>query len=663
MKFFALLPFVTFILSALAVHSWRCRRAGGPASFRESLLITAVIVCAWAVLGTELLGSLSALSFWPVLMFWLTPIPAAITELSSRPKNFSFAQLFCFKFPAGQRFLCWLLVALCAIILLLAFVTALVSPQNNPDALAYHVPRIIFWMQQHSLANFPTSDPFQLFMPPLTEYLGLNLMILGNGSDWALNLIPFGCLVLLAVAAAETVEFFQRDLAAQLLGALLMLSIPTAFVFATAFKPELLLCLWLLILTLWLMRIAIVRRCSAQRLVLIAAAFGLLALTAGIGYICGLPLAVLCVVALFRCSRLRDIDSLALIAAFVLLINGPFFARNLQEFGSPLGPINSTDPHNQFVNAVFTPQGALTNLLRNTGPMFSGPIDQIDQTVDWVVGGIAHLFSLNLQDPHITFPGPVGSTSYDGAHYFPGNENRITWPFHMLLFLLIPVGLWLRRKEPLAKVYWWWLTLPLAILLVFSALLRWHPAEAHLLLPIPVLLVPLAALTVASFRPALLRAIIAVGAAIWLLPPILLFPRTLFGSQAVEFQSRIYELNGGNRLQAKSVEDLIGELSTLPQHPDGLLIGLYLPASLPFAYSLQAPLLDALHPRPRFTYFNADVEVPVLSELDPDVVISPEKVQWLRHQDTGTKYKLWQKVGLLYVYVPDTPRPSAPSNR
>ncbi|HMD54480.1 MAG TPA: hypothetical protein VKJ65_08030, partial [Phycisphaerae bacterium] len=361
------------------------------------------------------------------------------------------------------------------------------------------------------------------------------------------------------------------------------------------------------------------------------------------------------VVAFFRVFHWRAAGALALVALVVVLISAPFYLRNIHQFGSPLGPVNSPDPHNQFINAVITPKSILTNLLRNTGPMFAGPIDQVNQAVDWIISGIASKCSLNLQDPRLTFSGPIGSTSYDGAHYFPGNENRITWPFQMFLLLITPIGLWLMRKEPLNAARWWWLALPAGILLIFSALLRWHPAEAHLLLAIPVLLAPLAALAVAAFRPAFLRGILAVGAAAWLLPPLLLFPRPLLGPQGVEFHSRVYELNTANHLQTQSMDELADKLSGFPPRPGGLLIGLYLPGSLPFAYSIQAPLLDALHPVPRFTYFNATVQVPGRPEPDPDLIIAPEKFSTLEHFSTGTKFKLSQTAGLLYLYVPLAP--------
>ncbi|HXE41478.1 MAG TPA: hypothetical protein VN516_00535, partial [Candidatus Baltobacteraceae bacterium] len=65
----AMIPFLDCILVAIVVFI-RFRL-----TIRESFLVSATLATAWLVLGTELLSLFHALNFWPVLLWWLAPLP------------------------------------------------------------------------------------------------------------------------------------------------------------------------------------------------------------------------------------------------------------------------------------------------------------------------------------------------------------------------------------------------------------------------------------------------------------------------------------------------------------------------------------------------------------------------------------------------------------
>ena len=699
-----LVPLAAYLLTGVGVRSWRRHGEGEPWGWREAWLIAAVLLAVWVAAGTEILSAFGALRFWPVLLWWGVPIVAWTGFLAERGRRLQ-------QGPRGDSssrrrgrldtvseghrsqlsWRGWLYVAMAGLILAYAGLSAFFSPPNNADSLLYHMPRIVFWMQQHSLADFPTNDLSQLIMPPFTEFVGLQLMILAHGRDGAVNFVDFTTLVLLALAVSSLAEDFGADADSQAFAGLMVVAMPAAFCQSSTLVPEIVEALWTVLAAGWLWRVAVTRRCGPGRILLIAAATGLMALTHGTGYVFGLPLAILAAVAFWRSHRWKMPLVIAVFGVVLVALNFGYFRRNVMAFGNPLGlspwrqaPFTAFGLHGptrsrhwgsedtfvdqQLLNRHIGPRTILENMLRDAAVMFAGPSDSANRAVNAVINGLAYLGGLNLQDPRTMATMTDGvPPSYSGAVYSPGNEYSVGWPLQMFLFLLIPLGLFLSRGEkcqtgqhlaplalssrPLRRLAvgrcLLFLLLPLGGWIVSAAVLRWQPIMDHLLLALPALTIPVAAAALGrdlrKFQP-----IFAVGLLGWLLPTMLLFPRTLVGSQAVEFRSRINLLTREQGQQARSIAAVRAALAVL--HPR--LIGLY-SSSLPPAYSLMAPLLDGLQPQPRFTYFNAATQIHGVKEPDPNVVIGTMGgAPLIIHRDTGRRYRLVRNCGQFAIYQP-----------
>src|SRR5688500_4309031 len=76
-----------------------------------------------------------------------------------------------------------MVLVLCGVVVLILLCTgvgAFVTSPRNWDVLSYHLPRQVYWAQQGHVGLLPTNDVRMPTMPPLAEYIGVQLMILSG---------------------------------------------------------------------------------------------------------------------------------------------------------------------------------------------------------------------------------------------------------------------------------------------------------------------------------------------------------------------------------------------------------------------------------------------------------------------------------------------------
>ena len=76
----------------------------------------------------------------------------------------------------------------------------------NWDSLTYHLPRIMHWVQNKSVAHYATNIDRQIASPPLAEFINLHIYLLMGKKDVAFNLLQcmsLGFCIVLTVAIAK----------------------------------------------------------------------------------------------------------------------------------------------------------------------------------------------------------------------------------------------------------------------------------------------------------------------------------------------------------------------------------------------------------------------------------------------------------------------------
>jgi len=449
------------------------RRAFFPHDFRLNLLL------GWAVWGalltalTELSGSVGLLARLPLAAGWGLILLAGLYLLRASPRRqplFDLRSRLRSLPPADG-----LLLGGLGLIALGTLVIALVAAPNNWDSMVYHLSRVMHWLQNQSLAFYPTHILRQLYLNPWTEYVHANLYAL-SGADRFLNLVQWFS----GVGTLLGVSLLARQLGAgvggQVLAAVFAGTLPMTVLQMTSTQNDLTAAFWLVGLTVFALQDLRAPNRAAQ--VGLGLCLGLAVLTKSTAYLFAFPILLVYGVRRWQSSRLGALRPLILIAGLALLLNLPHYARNLAAFGSPLGPAEET---RLYRNERFGAGVLVSNLSRNLA-LHLVSVSPVNEVVEGAVGGLHEWLKLDVNDPQTTWQDHRFALTR-----FVVNEDFTGAPLHLIALLFTLITLGVRRKSLPSGEVWIHAAILLAGLLIFSGFLRWQLWHARLHLPLLVL--------------------------------------------------------------------------------------------------------------------------------------------------------------------------------
>jgi 4-amino-4-deoxy-L-arabinose transferase-like glycosyltransferase len=353
--------------------------------------------------------------------------------------------------------------------------------------MAYHLPRVLFWAQQHSVAFFPTPYLNQIMLQPFAEYLMLQTYIL-SGGDHFIDLIQwFGCLTSI-VAVAAIAKQFGADLRGQLLAALFCTTLPNGILQATGAKNDYVLAAWLACAAYFLLRAREGDRADA---IFAGLALGLALGTKATAYLFAPGLILALAILAWRWWRSHP-ASIALIGLCALAPNLPQYARNINLSGSPLGFDSAHgDGRFRWQNEKFGWQATVSNILRHSTEQLGARSERWNHGLYDAVVSTHRKLGIDVNDPATTWLW----TNYEP----PRNTNHETnapnrWHLAILAgcFLVMP---W---RSPRLLLYLCGL---IAGFVLFCFYLKWQPFMARMFLPLFVLACP----AVSIIRPKILQ--------------------------------------------------------------------------------------------------------------------------------------------------------------
>lgn len=356
------------------------------------------------------------------------------------------------------------------ILVTLTFIQGIFSAPNTTDSIVYHLPRVMYWTQEHSLYQDVIRNDHD-FMAPFAEYILLHLYLIFQ-SDRALFLsqwLAFIVSIYLAVVVANQLGI--KNKAAKLIS-LLIASLPIALMQSSSTQTDMVTTLMLLLSFYF----ALILRndLSLKNIFFFSFAIGLGILTKAtfIIYLI-IPFAFL----LPALKKWRQFLPLALISIVIIgLAQVRFLYQNLTLYGNITG-VKLMEKGGGYINEIVTPQVIISNLVRNIFLHFPTPFFAKDLQSGITI--LHKIIGLDLNDARITY--------YDTKFaiqpvVFP-QEDIVGNPIHLIIILLSAFLLFLHYKnfKFSSKVNLY--ILSVISFIIFSAILKWQPFHSRLQIP------------------------------------------------------------------------------------------------------------------------------------------------------------------------------------
>lgn len=369
---------------------------------------------------------------------------------------------------------------------------ALITTPYNWDSMTYHLPRIVHWAQNHSVAHFATNSIRQVSSPVLGEFVNLHVYILCRGHDLLFNLLQAASYLTCAVTVAAIAGRLSCDRRFRFLTALLYMSMPIAFAEALTTQVDNFAAVWLLFFVYRLLEYTDSEkpmrfdRSTVCRV-------GAMGLCVAWGYLAKPSVCVgmvvfalwLLLVCIRRKDRVRDLAGIFLGALpFVALPMTPEILRNFKSFGAYASPSAGA----QQLVATGQPAYLFVNFLKNFS--FNMPTPLVKDGHE-IFAGIAvtaaKLLRVDLDAEAISEAG----REY-GLHE-AGNYGYDTAMGPVVLWLFIFCVLWVLLR--FGKTQWdkcgrGYVTAAALSFAAFCTVLRWEPFVGRYMISYLALLCP-----------------------------------------------------------------------------------------------------------------------------------------------------------------------------
>jgi len=485
---------VLLLFSAFGLIFCSVRKLRHEEDLRRVFLWAAVLWGSILTLGTEILSFFQAINFFSVFLFWalVNCIFLAVIKFSPPKRTLPSGEV---KNNLDTSDVIWLFLT--AFIAGLTAATAWWGPPNNWDSLVYHMSRVAHWIQNQTVAHYPTAIKTQIYYSPWPGFAILNFQIL-SGSDRFANFVQWFSMLGSLVGVSAIAKLLGGKLKSQIFAAFLTVTIPMGILQSATTQTDYVAAFWLICFVYFFVEGLKQAKFGYQAIASVGLSFGLALLSKGTVYLYALAFLAWLFIEKVKKERVHALIAVFYILGMAFLINAPHYARNLALAGHPLGELSVSAITR---NEAMDPGLFFSNIVRNTALHLGTSFKGLNALMEDMIRELHTALHLNLTDERTSlgssFEIPV-TLHEDGA----GN-------FCHLVLIVIALILWARTRRQDKPTFFYPLAL-LAGIVLFNLALKWQPFNSRLHLPLFVLFCPFVAVIFSRirFKPAVILIVI-----------------------------------------------------------------------------------------------------------------------------------------------------------
>ncbi len=382
--------------------------------------------------------------------------------------------------PRLSVFLRLLCLGVVVVVILVGSI-ALIAPPNNWDSMTYHMGRVAHWIQNQSVSFYPTHILPQLHHGPWAEFTIAHLQIL-SGSDRFANLVQWFSMIGAVIGVTLIAQELGADRRGQVFAAVFCATIPMGILQASTTQNDYVVGFWLVCFVYWVL---LFRRVPYPNQALgVGASLGLAILTKATAYIYALPFLVWFVLSAVHNHHWRSWKTLVLAATLASLVNVAHWSRNIDLYGSPLGP-GQESPQHRYANDEFSARVLASNVVKNITLHLGTPSDQVNAFLENGVQRIHAWMGMDVNDLRTQWLGREFQVKKPKLH-----EDKAGNPLHLLLVVVaLGIGL-VERRSGLPRDRIKYSGCLVLAFLVFCFIVKWQLWHSRLHLPLFLLSTP-----------------------------------------------------------------------------------------------------------------------------------------------------------------------------